>query len=195
MSVQETRQQILRAALKLFSERGFMGATTREIADEAGVAEVTLFRHFLSKDYLFEETLKGYSFLPELQEVLAKIQGMDYEEGMNVIALSFFEALKKRRDIIRIIQSEVYRYPEKIHLAYHEMIDGLIKALSGHLRGLQKKGLLRDFDPYNGARAFMGMIFSLFNMQEILLRSKYRKEDENTLIAAFVNIFIRGTIA
>jgi AcrR family transcriptional regulator len=45
-SVELTRKRILVAAQKVFSRDGFQGATTREIAREAGVNEVTIFRHF-----------------------------------------------------------------------------------------------------------------------------------------------------
>jgi AcrR family transcriptional regulator len=52
-----TREKLLRAAADLFEERGFAGTTTADIAERAGVAEVTLFRHFGSKSTLFTATL------------------------------------------------------------------------------------------------------------------------------------------
>lgn len=45
----DTEQRILDAALRVFASEGFTGATTRRIAEEANVAEVTLFRKFKSK--------------------------------------------------------------------------------------------------------------------------------------------------
>src|SRR5258708_23956024 len=47
-----TRRRILEAAERVFSREGFQGATTREIAREAQVNEVTLFRHFRTRDEL-----------------------------------------------------------------------------------------------------------------------------------------------
>jgi AcrR family transcriptional regulator len=52
-----TRQRIL-AALAVFAEKGDRAATTREIAARAGVAELTLFRHFSSKQGLFDVLLE-----------------------------------------------------------------------------------------------------------------------------------------
>jgi TetR/AcrR family transcriptional regulator len=49
-----TEQKILDAALGLFAEKGYAGATTRVIAQEAGVSELTLFRKFKTKENLFE---------------------------------------------------------------------------------------------------------------------------------------------
>jgi AcrR family transcriptional regulator len=49
----ERRDLILEACLKVFAERGFHGATTRELAKAAGVSEALLFRHFPSKEDLY----------------------------------------------------------------------------------------------------------------------------------------------
>jgi AcrR family transcriptional regulator len=50
--------------MQVVSEKGYLGATTREIARVAGVTELTLFRHFGSKQRLFEEMLSRHTFLP-----------------------------------------------------------------------------------------------------------------------------------
>ena len=44
-----TRDKILKAAQKLFARNGFDGTTTKELAEKAGIAEGTLFRHFTTK--------------------------------------------------------------------------------------------------------------------------------------------------
>ena len=51
------RQKILDAAEKLFSQKGFNGTTTKELAANAGVHEAVLFRHFKNKRELYRTTL------------------------------------------------------------------------------------------------------------------------------------------
>src|ERR1700738_315351 len=53
-----TKKRIFAAAELVFSRDGFQGATTREIAREAGVNEVTIFRHFRTREELLRSTLK-----------------------------------------------------------------------------------------------------------------------------------------
>src|SRR3712207_527601 len=52
MAADERRQQIVAVAMRLFSERGFRGTTTKEIAQAAGVSEAIISRHFATKDEL-----------------------------------------------------------------------------------------------------------------------------------------------
>ncbi|MGH7689527.1 MAG: helix-turn-helix domain-containing protein, partial [Gemmatimonadaceae bacterium] len=65
----EIRDRILEAATRVYALHGYRGATTRLIANEAGVNEVTLFRTFGSKDSLFKELARGQAdaaVVPEL---------------------------------------------------------------------------------------------------------------------------------
>src|SRR5215216_1881619 len=70
MAGEERRLQILSIAVSLFSERGFRGTTTKEIAQAAGVSEAMVFRHFATKEELYAAILDhkacrgGESFEP-----------------------------------------------------------------------------------------------------------------------------------
>ncbi len=189
----ETRDKILEAALKLFSKKGYPGATTKEIAREAGIAELTLFRHFSSKEKLFEEVLNTYSFLPALRELMPEVAKMSYEKALTVIAGRFLETLASRKDLIQIMHSEMQRYPEKIHRIYHSFIDEIFKVLAAYFNEMQKMKLLDRFDAEFGARAFLGMFFSYFNVHEMMMHKKYRHVDKDETIREFVKIFVRGT--
>lgn len=54
-----TRQRLLRAALELYTTIGFRETTTPAIAERAGVAEGTIYRHFTSKEHLLNEAYRG----------------------------------------------------------------------------------------------------------------------------------------
>ena len=57
MAGEERRLQILAVAVSLFSNRGFRGTTTKEIAQAAGVSEAMVFRHFATKEELYAAIL------------------------------------------------------------------------------------------------------------------------------------------
>ena len=54
----ERRKAIVEAAVPLFARKGFAGTTTRELAEAAGISEALLFRHFPSKQSLYQEILQ-----------------------------------------------------------------------------------------------------------------------------------------
>lgn len=53
-----TRDRLLAAADRIYAAQGFAGTTTRQVAAEAGVNEVTLFRQFVTKERLIEEVIR-----------------------------------------------------------------------------------------------------------------------------------------
>ena len=191
-----TCQKILEATLKLISQKGYLGTTTREIAREAGVTEVTLFRHFGSKERLFEEVLNRYSFLPRLKELLPELEAssFDYEDGLRTIGMRFFETIKERKSLVRIMTCEIQVYPEKIKVVHSKFIDELIRVLAGYFRARQKDGMLRSFTPEITARAFLGMIFSYFHVEEIVKGRDIKKNEVKKMIDEFVAILVHGTL-
>ena len=56
--IDDHRHRILQAAARVYTQHGWRGATTKRIAEEAGVNEVTLFRHFGSKEALLEQMIR-----------------------------------------------------------------------------------------------------------------------------------------
>ena len=74
LSLAQRRRQLIDAARKVFAERGFRGATTRQIAAAAGVTEALIFQHFPDKDSLYAAILdqgtlepRGDAWLDELE--------------------------------------------------------------------------------------------------------------------------------
>jgi AcrR family transcriptional regulator len=105
-----SRQKLLDAALRVFAESGFRGATTRRIAEEAGVNEVTLFRHFKSKTALINEAAQLYarrrsaSALPEEPE--------DPLAEMSEWCASKLTFLRDTRGLIRKCMAELDEHPQ-----------------------------------------------------------------------------------
>ncbi len=194
MGKKDTETRLLEATLRLISEKGYLGATTREIAQDAGVSELTLFRHFGSKDNLFEEMLNTYTFLPRLKELLPELKEMSYDQALIVIGTRFLEALKERKSLVKIMYAEISLYPEKIREVYLSFVNEIIQTLAGYFRELQMKKELRKFDPVLAARAFMGMIFSYFKAEEIVKGKVITNKAVKTTVETFVDIFVNGTV-
>jgi AcrR family transcriptional regulator len=189
-----TEDKLLEATLKLISEKGYLGATTREIAQEAGVTELTLFRHFGSKEKLFEELLNSYTFLPTLKELLPELGTMSCEEALKLIAINFLLTLKKRKSMIKIMHSEINRYPEKIRAVYTKSIDDVRLVLAQYFNLLNQKGMFRSVSSETAAQVFLGILFSYFRTEEIIRGHEITKAKMEKNVQEFVDIFLHGTL-
>src|SRR5690349_1725551 len=107
-----TRQQIIEAAVRVYSEAGFRGATTRRIADEAGVNEVTLFRIFGSKAALITEAVRAYADARAIEPLPETPR--DPVQELTAWAEAEHSFLMSYRGMIRTTMAEVNERPECI---------------------------------------------------------------------------------
>jgi AcrR family transcriptional regulator len=106
-----SRQKLLDAAVRIYSEAGFRGATTRRIAEEAGVNEVTLFRLFGSKSALIAEALRQHAPASSPEVLLPEVP-VDPEEELTAWCDAQLAHLRAARSLIRKAMGELEEHPE-----------------------------------------------------------------------------------
>jgi AcrR family transcriptional regulator len=190
-----TRDRIMTAAMRLVSEKGYLGATTREIARDAGVTELTLFRHFGSKEQLFEELLSRNTFLPALKGLIPDLQSMPYDEALRTVGRRFLLSLKERKPMVKIMQAEMCRYPARMKRISGALFDEMLGTLAAYFTSLQRKKVFRPFPAELAARMFLGMLFSYFRTEEIMLGNDITKKGRmDAAVNGFVDLFLHGTL-
>ena len=187
-----TRDRILDAAQRLFADQGYLGATTRQIAREAGIAEVTLFRHFPAKEILFEEVMKHFSSVPVVRGLRRELAGLPCQNALLLLATRFYDTLVTNKALILIMHAELQHSPANLGRIYRSFLDDLFAEFADYFVELQQEGKMCAFDPVLGARAFYGMIFSYFNQEEILLRHERGATGREQALGEFVRIFLEG---
>ncbi|HSW36609.1 MAG TPA: TetR/AcrR family transcriptional regulator [Candidatus Limnocylindrales bacterium] len=191
--MESTRVQILQAGLELFSELGYVGATTRGIARRAGITEVTLFRYFPTKEKLFEEVVNAYLPTPGFSEIIFKAKDLAYRDALAMIAGAFMEGLRTEKKLIQIMYSESQRYADLMARVYMALVDNLISLLAAYFEGLQHDGLIRKFNARAGATAFLGMWSALYEAKYLLQISGFSEIDETEIAKEYIDIFFTGT--
>jgi AcrR family transcriptional regulator len=141
-----TRSAILEGAFALFAEKGFAGATTREIAERADVNEVTIFRHFGSKESLFQAVIELYSPVAMLTEELAeRLTGDDVRANLTHLATQYLAVATPRAKVIHLGMMEAAREPE-LQRIVGQIPQRLEQHLVDYLTSLQQRGLVRMRD-------------------------------------------------
>ena len=188
-SPEETRERILAATREVIARKGKRGATTREIADVAGVNEATLFRHFGNKGTLIIACAQRFCGLVELREVTGQLHG-PIEEDLFAIARVMLDQMLVNQDMIRwsLVEAE---YEESIlaettwrpQLAILEvMVEFFAQRVArGELRG----------DSQKLAMVFMGLIF-----MHVLARKKFPQSDfqhdPEMALRYYIDVFLNG---
>src|SRR6476469_8315335 len=106
-----SRQKLLAAAARIYGESGFRGATTRRIADEAGVNEVTLFRLFGSKSALIAEAIREHAPRGTAPHGLPD-EPVDAERELSAWCDTQLTHLRAARSMIRKAMGEIEEHPE-----------------------------------------------------------------------------------
>jgi TetR/AcrR family transcriptional regulator len=107
-SAQPTRDRIVAAAIDLFSERSFDGATTREIAASAGVTQPLLNYHFRTKEELWQSAIDSLFELLNrtLDERTSGLRGVDEVTSAKLLVREFVTFSARHPQLHRIIMQE-----------------------------------------------------------------------------------------
>jgi AcrR family transcriptional regulator len=152
------RERILAAAIRVFAEAGYRGATTRRIAAAAGVNEVTLFRHFGSKEELIREAI-AVGAEPGEKPSLPD-QPRDPAAELIEFGRRQLRHLFRIRSLIRTCMGEGDERPEILGRAMERPIR-VHEELRSYLERLQRGGFVgpgADLDA--AATMLMGSLFS-----------------------------------
>jgi len=139
-----TRQRILEAAERVFSRDGFQGATTREIAREAGVNEVTLFRHFRSRDDLLRETLLCRTIAPEDLVTPTSEWERDLPSQLEKYVRKYYSMLLEREALVRAVVGEGRILPPAVREVLAGKMAPVRAALIERLEAAQKAGYVKS---------------------------------------------------
>ena len=152
MSVQ-TKEKILKAAEKEFSEKGFHGTQISHIIRSAGVARGTFYIYFKSKEEIFEEILKRV--IEDLKERIKPIDlSKDPVQQVKENIKRVIEYALERRELAKIV---LYRSCEpeyaRITDCFFEEVVNLVK---GSISKGVKLGILKPVDEEVVARVIVG---------------------------------------
>jgi AcrR family transcriptional regulator len=174
--VRARREQILGAATRVFAEKGFSRATTREVARAAGVSEGTIYNYFEDKDALL------MAILDKLNETERRAE--DFEEGMAADLRGFLEQYLRRRmsliwenrEVFRVVISEMLVNSELRKLYLRRVVEPTMRIAEENFRSRMEQGEVREMDAPLAMRSVAGavlgvLVLGLLGDEEINSRS------------------------
>ncbi len=185
--------QIVEAAAKLFSEKGFDGTSIDDIAEACGVAPGLIYHYFDSKADILRALIEQKAFLPKMAEILKTPPKATVEETLTELAYAMWEMLEERREMALMMHGEMQRNPEVVKVIGRVIRTG-IRLLSEYLNAQKSEGKLRDdLDPEIFVRTFWGAIFESFFAHH-KLSPFVRRIPPKRLVQGLVRLLLYGAI-
>jgi AcrR family transcriptional regulator len=184
----DIRDRILDAAKKIYALHGFRGATTRLIAIEAGVNEVTLFRTFGSKAALFEAVMSAHVANAPIPALPDNPENPEHEMTEWVDAV--LSHMRENRALIRKSFGEIEDRPEAaISMCEGPNCAGMI--LTDYLMRLQSMGIAaRDGDIPTAVAMLMSSMFGDAISRDVMPNAFPQPQEDAA--ASYVRIFLRA---
>ena len=194
LAAPDRKKQLIDISMKLFSEQGFDGTSTREIADAAGVNEAIIFRHFKTKEDLYwavladrierrgrtrrvKELLESDGDTRAILFGVAETMLDRTADDTAVTRLLFYSALRNRELSDRFFQTYAH---EKFEL------------LSDFFSRRMEHGEFRIVDPLIAARSFLGMIIYHYLVHELLGGERHSRPNGRELAREITDLFLGG---
>jgi AcrR family transcriptional regulator len=188
-TVNGAEARLLDGALRVFSKKGYEGASVREIIEEAGVTRPVLYYYFKNKEDLFRQLVCKYlaEMVREMDAVVERVEGC--RARLETLICSAFKRAEQNLDVVRLLVHVIFSSPGQVPNMTREpllekrfvrlvevMEDGLEQ---GELAGGEPEALALAF---NALMDFHGMVKSRF--PAITLTDELGK--------ALVDLFMQG---
>jgi AcrR family transcriptional regulator len=168
-----TRQRLARAALELFTTRGYHATTTPIIAKKAGVAEGTIYRHFTSKQHLLNEVFRGAARWA--QQTVGEAAGATPRDRLTSIARAFVDAAARDPAVTRML----------LLLPHGDLLDersrAADRAMRGALEGIIAQGKAQSAVRPGGVEVWSGVWLSVIAWAVARVADKSWRPDDATV--------------
>jgi AcrR family transcriptional regulator len=193
MTADERRTAILDVALRMFSERGFRGTTTRALAEACGVTEPVIYEHFKSKHDLYAAIIEaksgeGWSRAAGLLEPYAEAR--DDRGYLSTLGRIVLQAYIQDRAYARLLLSVAIEDPE-LGLLFYERQKPARERFAAYIAERIRDGAFRPIDPRRAARSFIGMV-AYQGIVGMLYNDDFVEGPPAQFVEDAVDIFLRG---
>jgi len=188
---QKRQEQILSAALTVFSQKGYTAATIPEIARSAGVATGTIYLYYPSKRELFVSVIMNSIITVPLLNLLKKIQTADFAMVFKLIIQNRLNLTEDDKIMqVTSLMSEIQRDQELRTLFVSKLFRPIMDMMEKYYKAGIEEGELNQYEPAVLVRAIGGMIIGLIMLKtaegEAGPLSKLPKDQISEEVVSFV---------
>ena len=189
----ERKTQILEEATRLFSADGYDGMTMKQLASACGITEPALYRHFQSKESLYDAVLDAVAQRLDTDEFIGTFDhAADLETILTGLSVHIIEFYTRHADIYRLLLFSALGGHAKARQVFDIIRGAYIKFLVRHLDRLELEGKVVSRSNHITARCFIGMVFDCAMAKSLWKGFNGRSYKPDEIIANNVPIYVQG---
>lgn len=162
--------EVLDAAIALFTERGFAQTRVEDIAKRAGLSKGAVYLYFPSKEALLEGIVRR-AVVPVAESVLESLANYEGDPRVVITAALKLMAMKLSNEKVlavpRLVFRELAAFPELAAMYRREVLDRVLPAIIALLRRGIDQGYLRQVDPELTIRSIVGPVMLHIALSEV----------------------------
>jgi AcrR family transcriptional regulator len=194
--VEDRREQIIQAALRVFAQKGFEGATNKEIAREAGITPGLIYHYFASKEDLLRAAIEEHSPLQLIHALPTHMLDLPPETFLNFMAQQILKVIEDERFVrlLRVFLPEAI-YNPAITSFNLPAIQEILEFLESYLAAKMESGELRRSDALLAAQVFTGSLMAFVIRRQLLHDPLALKYTHEQIVDSVVTIALRGLLS
>ncbi len=198
MTSEDRREQIITIAAQLFSRKGFNGTTTKEIAEEVGVSEAIIFRHFQTKQELYYAILE-HNVEKCLNQLWSKseaaMQRKDDRAVFHSLAQEILEMHRTDTNLLRLLFYCALEGHELAKTFFDTTARLAYEPIAAYIKQRMDDGIFREIDTIVAARTFFSLVMHRAIVRELFQDSLWQKRTSSEAATEITDIFLLGLVA
>ncbi len=156
----DRKNQILQEATRLFSHFGYDRVTVKQLAEACGISEPALYRHFESKDSIYDAVLDSLVDKLDFHSIFTRLEKTTYlDQIMFGLAEHIMEFFESHKESYRLLLYSTLREHAKARQVYRALRVPYVDFLKAQLDRLYNARLIKAKNNEITARCFIGMVF------------------------------------
>jgi AcrR family transcriptional regulator len=176
-------EQIYRAVMQVVAERGYSGATTKQMADAADVSEVTIFRKYGSKQELVKQAISSIINHTDLASA-AQYTG-DINADLTRVVQAYQDSAVKHGDFVSALFLEMSRHPELVDTIDEPL--NIFLAIGELIACYQDDGQLKKGHPMHTVAVLLGPLMYTAMMRRAIPIAQLPQLDLSIYVKDFLN--------
>ncbi|MBV9691843.1 MAG: TetR/AcrR family transcriptional regulator [Ktedonobacteraceae bacterium] len=194
-AVEDRREQIIDAAMRVFSQKGFTRATNKDIAHEAGITAGLIYHYFENKKAVLNAIIEGRSPLRLVRSLSPHVLALPPDRFLRFLVPQVLAIVEEEKfvQLIRVFVSEAIHNPE-MGRTIAETLDKVLNFLTDYFSSKMMSGELRQGNATLAAQTFLGCVMGFVLRRQVLRDPTALEYTHEQIAEVIVETLLKGLL-